>query len=150
MLIILCYPDVQVLENTLDTRLSRPDSAALSCPNSVRFWGRMRRVVTPAARLCPGFSTSCSTRLLENKRVVSKSRHRSMTMQATLDRATAARINPIISPVGQADTLANCVHLIRAIGYAVEGHDEAFCAQAFRLTDAVAAAMTFEAEGGSA
>lgn len=72
-------------------------------------------------------------------------------MQANpIDRAIAARINPLISPVGQADTLANCAQLIRAIGYAVESAEEAVCSQAFRLTDAVAAAMAFEAEGGLA
>lgn len=51
------YNSAQVLENTCSKRISRPDSAALSCPNSVEFWadGAIREDARPA---CYGFSTS--------------------------------------------------------------------------------------------
>lgn len=65
---------------------------------------------------------------------------------ATLDRATAARINPIISDISSKDTLANCAELVRALGAAASTADEAVCAQMFRLANAVAAAVEFEAE----
>jgi hypothetical protein len=70
-----------------------------------------------------------------------------MTMpQSTVDRATAARINPLISDISGKDTLANCADLVRAIGCAVQSADQSVCSQMFRLADAVAAAVEFEVE----
>lgn len=69
-----------------------------------------------------------------------------MALNPSIDRATAARINPFISDISSKDTLANCAELIRALGCAVEGADQQVCAQAFRLAGAVAAAVEFEAE----
>jgi hypothetical protein len=66
--------------------------------------------------------------------------------QNIVDRATAARINPIISDVSQKDTLSACAELMRAIGCAAAAGDQSVCAQIFRLADAVAAAVDFEAE----
>lgn len=45
---------------------------------------------------------------------------------AALDRATAARINPLISDISQKDTLANCAELFRALGAAASTADEAW------------------------
>ena len=64
----------------------------------------------------------------------------------SIDRATAARINPLISDISGKDTLANCAELVRAIGCAVQSADQSVCSQMFRLADAVAAAVEFEAE----
>lgn len=62
----------------------------------------------------------------------------------TVDRATAARINPLISDISSKDTLATCAELVRAIGYATSTADESVCSQMFRLANAVAAAVEFE------
>lgn len=59
-----------------------------------------------------------------------------------IDRATAARINPLISDISQKDTLSNCAELVRALGAAASTADEAACSQMFRLANAV----EFEAE----
>lgn len=152
MLIALCYHVFQVLENTCSKRSSRPVSAALSCPNSVEFWadGAIREDARPA---CYGFSTSAHppSFLLENRFAGAVDSARSMTMPSVfIDRATAARINPLISVISAKDTLATCAELIRAIGYATSTADEAVCTQMFRLSDAVAAAVEFEVEGGAA
>lgn len=64
-----------------------------------------------------------------------------------IDRATAARINPLISDISAKDTLANCAELIRAIGYATSLGDDSVCTHMFRLANAVAAAVEFEVEG---
>lgn len=67
-----------------------------------------------------------------------------------IDRATAARINPLISGISQKDTLANCAEIVRALGTVASTADEAACSQMFRLANAVvaaaAAAVEFEAE----
>jgi 2C-methyl-D-erythritol 2,4-cyclodiphosphate synthase len=65
----------------------------------------------------------------------------------TIDRATAARINPLISDISSKDTLASCAELVRAMGYAVASADQSVCSQMFRMANAVAAAVEFESEG---
>ena len=64
----------------------------------------------------------------------------------SIDRATAARINPLISDISGKDPLANCAELVRAIDCAAQSADQSVCSQTFRLADAVAAAVEFEAE----
>lgn len=77
----LRYNCQQVLENTSSKRISRPDSAALSCPDSFEFRadGAYREAARPA---CYGFSTSAHPScVLENTQFGSEVSVRSMTMQ---------------------------------------------------------------------
>lgn len=67
-----------------------------------------------------------------------------MSAALTVDRATAARINPLISEVSAKDTLASCAEIIRALGYATSTADVTVCTQMFRLANAVAAAVEYE------
>lgn len=71
-----------------------------------------------------------------------------MALTPAIDRATAARINPIISPVGSKDTLVGCADLVRTLGYVASETDPAITAHVFRLAQAVAAAVEFEAHRG--
>lgn len=64
-----------------------------------------------------------------------------------ISRATASRINPLISVIGTTDTISTCAQLVRAIGFAMEGCDPDVALSMHRITGAVAAAMEFEIGG---
>jgi hypothetical protein len=57
---------VPVLQNTMDTAVSRPDSAALSRPYSVKVLGGMGLSVRQSARLYPCFEHPAHPALLQN------------------------------------------------------------------------------------
>jgi hypothetical protein len=69
-----------------------------------------------------------------------------MTNEVKVDRATASKINPLISSLWTEDTIDSLSDVIYELGYiAVSEHDLA-TANLFHLFGAIAAALEWEAE----
>lgn len=62
-------------------------------------------------------------------------------------RASASRLNPIISPVGMPDTISQCAHLVESLGLflSTADSDDSRC-HVHLLTGTIAAALHFELE----
>lgn len=64
---------------------------------------------------------------------------------ALTSRESASRLNPIISPVGQADTISQCAYLVESLGHFLSSTeaDDSRC-HVHLLTGTIAAALHFE------
>ncbi|WP_367026225.1 hypothetical protein ABZN20_18655 [Methylococcus sp. ANG] len=66
-----------------------------------------------------------------------------------LDRSTATQTNPVISPLGSADTLVQAAVVIRHVAYGVlPGREPLSLQQTQLLLEAAARALEFEAAQG--
>lgn len=61
-------------------------------------------------------------------------------------RTRASRLNPIISPVGQSDTISQCASLVKAIGHFTAESQGSDLSHMHLLTGTIAAALHFELE----
>lgn len=68
-----------------------------------------------------------------------------------MTREQAAQLNPLISPVGQQDTMALCAQLVQDFGHwLASGQADADSLRSAHLvTGAIAAALRFEVEPGA-
>lgn len=65
----------------------------------------------------------------------------------TATRARASRLNPIISPVGQPDTISQCAQLVESLGHFMASNQPGNnTGHVHLLTGAIAAALNFELE----
>ena len=66
---------------------------------------------------------------------------------AQTKRDQASRLNPIISPVGQTDTISQCAHLVESLGHFLSNTDadDSRC-HVHLLTGTIAAALHYELE----
>lgn len=65
-------------------------------------------------------------------------------------RAEAAKLNPIISSVGQSDTLTQCAALIDQLGRFISDSPPDGGAPMYLLTGAISSAINFELESANA
>lgn len=68
-------------------------------------------------------------------------------------RALAAKLNPIISPVGSQDTLSNCAALVDTMGFLLSSSANVApddLSSFHRVTGAISAAIYFELEASHA
>lgn len=138
------------------TGFGSPSGAAMS-----RDAVAMRLFYRPCAPLWAGRTGSrkarrCSTGLPtrsvpptpfgSGRRFVQRTGAHTMTNEVTIDRATASKINPLISTISSEDTLSSMASVIYELGYLVVGERDLATGSLFHLFGAIAGALGWEVE----